>query len=227
MRTDSPRTTFNHFQKFEKSWCIGGSAQYPWSASERNSIRILNFVLEFNVATGTALEDVHVNIVDLLRVTSYVQRLDGDIICSIPTGSGGAYTQHRYPLGRLRTDALIALSEFHREHPGLDSKKCPSVWMNGRGQIVEVEGAGRVTDPYSAIGEHSPRGDIVEEYRIKLDEDTDFDDWFWHHVYAPAPGTFFDGTLSRYLGWLQRVDLNGDRVYLAYQCKYSPFQDLQ
>jgi hypothetical protein len=41
--------------------------------------------------------------------------------------------------------------------------------MTGHGEIVEVEGAGKITIPYYAI-EHSRRGDVLEEYRVKLDE---------------------------------------------------------
>jgi hypothetical protein len=88
--------------------CIGGSAQRPWSADrDRHSIFILEFVLEFNVAEETTLEDVRDEIVDLLRVTSYIRALGGEIVFYIPAGPGGADTQHRYRLGSLRTDALI------------------------------------------------------------------------------------------------------------------------
>ncbi len=113
----------------------------------------MEFLLEFNVPTATKLDDLRINMLDFLRVTSYLNNRESGLlypkscleICENTTAfqimneEGDITSKASVSLEHLRAYALIALTEFKRTFPRSNSKACPNIWVNGYGRIVRVE----------------------------------------------------------------------------------------
>ena len=222
MRSTDVKTDFDHFDKLRVFCCTASTPREPWRMSNRRKgIRDLEFLLQFNVLPAPKLDDLRINVLDFLRVTSYLDSRDRKITFQI----GDTNDKASVSLAHLRTCALIALTDFQQTYKRTrpDTKRCPNIWVNGYGRIVQVEApGGKSINPSETIQRNVSRGDggedvivINREFRKKYGGNTGDGDS------ATPPGRSFDGTLGCYLGYLQSVVVGDeDAAYWAGRCKF-------
>ncbi|KAI4689013.1 hypothetical protein J4E81_007730 [Alternaria sp. BMP 2799] len=163
MRSTNVETDFDHFDKLRVFCCTASTPREPWRMSNRRKgIRDLEFLLQFNISLAPKLDDLRINILDFLRVTSYLDSHDRKITFQI----GDTNDKASVSLAHLRTCALIALTDFQQTYKRTrpDTKRCPNIWVNGYGRILCVEGpGGKSINPSEAIQRSVSRGDSGED----------------------------------------------------------------
>ena len=221
MRSTNVETDFDHFDKLRVFCCTASTPREPWKMSNRRKgIRDLEFLLQFNVSPAPKLDDLRINILDLLKVTSYLDGRDRKITFQV----GDTNDKASVSLAHLRTCALIALTDFQQAYMRTrpDTKRCPNIWINGYGRIVCVEGlGGKSVNPSECIERNISRGDggedvilINREFRSKYGGNADGN-------FTTKSGPFFDGTLGYYLGYLQGLVVGQeDAAYWAGRCEF-------
>jgi hypothetical protein len=217
MSTDT-RTDFDGFQKLERFWCDSGSARYPWRLEKPILSREFELLLWFKAEPVTDLQSIRVNVTDLLRITSSVRSDTGKLSISVVRGNKKTPSTTSISFDELRWYALVALTEFLRQYPDAQRKLCPKVWINGLGQVIEVESTETTMDLKGVIQRYTPwvkhRRTLVQDYGIELDADEDKSGWYWYKKYAPSgPGEAFDGSLHFYIGYLRRCGLDKQARY--------------
>jgi len=217
MASKDKRTNFDDFRKLEKFWCIGRSAQFPWRGRELYTLQHFDCLLEVEAATTP--ESVRINITDFLRITSTIGNKKGNLTISATRGQDVAPSNTSTSFEELRWYVLIALTEFIRKHPDANHRLCPNIWINGLGQVVEIESADTTMDPQAYIPKYTPwsthRRTIFREYGLLLKGHT-----YWHDVdgYTP-PAEAFDGSARFYISWLQRCGLGVSPKYWSDVCE--------
>ncbi|KAI4648602.1 uncharacterized protein J4E78_008665 [Alternaria triticimaculans] len=163
MRSTDVKTDFDHFDKLRVFCCTASTPREPWRMSNRRKgIRDLEFLLQFNVSPVPTLDDLRINILDFLRVTSYLDSRDRKITFQV----GDTNDKASVSLAHLRTCALIALTDFQQTYKRTrpDTKRCPNIWVNGYGRIVQVEApGGKSINPSETIQRNVSRGDGGED----------------------------------------------------------------
>jgi hypothetical protein len=232
MCTDQLSTDFDQFRRLERSWCLNSTQRHPWATGYRQICSMPEFSLQFRLPEYIGLEDISIDVLPLIRVTSYASGQPAQVTISIIDDHDTVRIQHSLSLKELRVYALIALSEYAHQYPRDQDLACPSIWMNGRGRILEVQSGQKATDPQPyideylkvrAADEHCGPYDwcdpIHEMYGVGTVEPND-SSWYWHEEYAPCHRRRFHGKLRAYLGYLQRIGLGDDARYWADMCKY-------
>jgi len=217
MASKDKRTDFDEFRKLEKFWCIGRSAQFPWRGREIYTLQHFDCLLEVEAATTP--ENLRINITDFLRITSTIGNKKGNLTISATRGQDVAPSNTSTSFEEIRWYALIALTEFIRKHPDANHRPCPNIWINGLGQVVEIESADTTMDPQAYIQKYTPwsayRRTISREHGLSLKGHK-----YWHDVggYIPAAEAF-DGSARFYIGWLQRCGFGVSPRYWSDACK--------
>lgn len=202
MASKDKRTNFERFRKLGKFWCIARSAQFPWRGREQYTLQHLDCLLE--VEAATTLESLRINITHFLRITSTAGSKTGSLTISAIRGQDGAPSNASTSFEELRWYVLIALTEFTRKHPDANRNLCPNIWINGLGQVVEIESADTTMDVQEYIRKYTPwnthRRAIFREYSIPLRDGFDYSRY-------TLPAEAFDGSARFYISWLQRCGL--------------------
>ena len=190
-------------------------------SNRRKGIRDLEFLLQSNVSPAPKLDDLRINILDFLRVTSYLDSRDRKLTFQI----GDTNDKASVSLVHLRTCTLVALTDFQQTYKRTrpDTKRCPNIWVNGYGRILCVKGPdGKSINPSETIQRTMSREDgggdaiiINRDFRKKYGGNAEDGDS------ATPPGRSFDDTLGSYLGYLQSVVVGDeDAAYWAGRCKF-------
>jgi hypothetical protein len=183
----------------------------------------VTFLHHFDVDSSTLSEDLRVNIVDLIRVTASTPLSSIPIVFSTISDAEKGGERGSLQLGEMRAHALVALSEFSRKHPGIETESCSAIWMDGRGRIVEVMCGDVHSDPSEHIDKYSPYEifgrDIKKEYAARPADKYHEIGGIWQNASVPEADYSFDGSMDCYLGYLQRVILIGEAYPWAQCCK--------
>jgi len=228
MRSGFLRTDFNRFNKLRKFLCIASTSYRPWDMGERfhgsNNLAhpYVELLLEFRLQDATNLDNLRINMLDFLRVTSYCTSSSPKITFKITNEDGSTQSQASIRLDRLREFATVALTEFDLAFPWNRLKPCPNIWVNGYGRIVQVERDGKSFNPWEFIRDWWFQHDYKTIYQ---------NDWWelckkyttsirtrpglWDEDYKPSSCTFYDGTLACYLGYLQHFCAVGNAEHWA------------
>lgn len=98
-------------------------------------------VLQFEHPTSSRLEDVSFDATSLLRMTEWFapcteMRLE---VFSTSSSSDSVNQQHKITLEDLRLSLDTFSEGIARESPDRSHERCPSVWMNARGEVREAD----------------------------------------------------------------------------------------
>jgi hypothetical protein len=138
MSTSKTHTDFGRFQALEgftrrdPTGSFGRYGNLFWSSR-------VKLLLEFNTSSDITLEDIRLNLIDLLRMTNEHYG-STKITVSITGRKDKPRTQVTTNLWFCRTFVLSALSDAGRRYREIHQNiEYPTVWMNGRFEVVEVD----------------------------------------------------------------------------------------
>ena len=223
MRSRVLRTDFNRSNKLRKFLCIASTSYRPWNMGDRfcdveDLLHLsVELLLEFHLQDATTLNNLRINMLDFLRVTSYCNQISPRITFRITNEDGSTQSQASIRLNRLREFAIVALIEFDLTFPGNKLKPCPNIWINGYGRIIQVERDGKSLNPWvSSRGSwfeseltwlyQFEREKLREKHRttIKTGSGPRYEE------YRASIRTFYNGTPACYLGYLHHTCFLGD-----------------